>query len=230
MTRPADPLGTGRDGRARPGPAELGQPLAAAAARRDQLRVGHDGDLGDPASAARHERADRRRLGALALRVGGVLDVARRRAGRRPRRAARRRPGISSTARRRDPSRCGRGRRGARSPRPPRAASPRSPPRPSRSPAMPRTSRSSATFACSAARSESGGATASSSTQCPRPVDVVEVDAHVAPQQQAAPLDDLDRDAERRVERGGRRLRIGDVGEVVGGQPRLAARRRAGSR
>jgi hypothetical protein len=57
---------------------ELAQPLPAAAARGDQRRVRVDGDLGDPLRTARDERADRAGLGALALRVGGVLDVGAR--------------------------------------------------------------------------------------------------------------------------------------------------------
>ena len=58
---------------------ELAQALAAAAARRALLlaRRRHD-DLDHAAAAARHHRPERRRLGALALRVGGVLDVGAR--------------------------------------------------------------------------------------------------------------------------------------------------------
>ena len=40
-----------------------------------RLAVGDHGDLGDALAARGDERADRGRLGALALRVGGVLDV-----------------------------------------------------------------------------------------------------------------------------------------------------------
>ena len=55
---------------------ELAQPLAAAAARHaGVLAVGDHRGLGDPRAARPRQRADRRRLGALALRVGGVLDV-----------------------------------------------------------------------------------------------------------------------------------------------------------
>ena len=56
---------------------ELGQPLPAAAARRAQVRpaADHDG-LDDLPVAGRHHGADGARLGALALREGGVLDVA----------------------------------------------------------------------------------------------------------------------------------------------------------
>ena len=57
------------------GPGELGQALAAAAARGDELGVGHHGDLLDPPRARGDERADRARLRALALRVARVLDV-----------------------------------------------------------------------------------------------------------------------------------------------------------
>ena len=55
---------------------ELAQPLAAAAAgHADLVAVADHRGLGDPRAPRGHERADRRRLGALALRVGGVLDV-----------------------------------------------------------------------------------------------------------------------------------------------------------
>ena len=122
----ADPLRAGEVDR-RVGLAELAQALAAAAAGRDELGVGHDDDLRDPAAAARDERADRRRLGALALGVGGVLDV----------RAGVQAAGLvaqgdadarsPSTARRHGPSRRARGRRAGRSRRPARGASRRSP-------------------------------------------------------------------------------------------------------
>ena len=84
---------------------ELAQPLAAAAARRAQLAAGRgDDDLGDPPAAAGHERADRRRLRALALRVGGVLDVRAGVAAAVVGAHARRRRGSRSTARRRAPA------------------------------------------------------------------------------------------------------------------------------
>ena len=56
------------------------------------ISLGHHGHGGDLALAGRDQRADRGRLRALALRVGGVLDVGAGvdRAGRRP--AARRPP------------------------------------------------------------------------------------------------------------------------------------------
>jgi hypothetical protein len=65
---------------------ELGEALAAAAAGRADLDLlGDDRGGGDLVLAGGHERADRRRLGALALGVGGVLDV---------------RPGVDRPARR----------------------------------------------------------------------------------------------------------------------------------
>ena len=61
-------LGAGHD--------ELAQPLAAAAAgHAEVLAVGDHRDLGDLLAARGDQRADRGRLRALALRVGGVLDV-----------------------------------------------------------------------------------------------------------------------------------------------------------
>jgi hypothetical protein len=58
-------------------PAELGEALAATAAGAAQaLPPGHHRHLGDSRLAGRHHGPDRRRLGALALRKGGVLDVA----------------------------------------------------------------------------------------------------------------------------------------------------------
>ena len=89
VTSCAGPARGRRGGSARRRAGELAQALAAAAARRAQLAAGRGDDhLGDPAAAAGDERADRRRLGALALRVGGVLDVRARVARGRPRRAA----------------------------------------------------------------------------------------------------------------------------------------------
>ena len=63
----------------RVGRGELAQPLAAAAARRALLlaRRGDD-DLHDPPAATGHHRAERGGLRALALGVGGVLDVGAR--------------------------------------------------------------------------------------------------------------------------------------------------------
>ena len=187
---------------------ELAQPLAAAAARRAQLArsARPPTTSATRAAAARHHRAERRRLGALALGVGGVLDVgagvaaavvgahggadgevastARRRGRRASRREVARQLGVaapaSSTSVGVDPS--------AHDALVADAAAP---------------SRSSATFARSRARSESGAATASSSTNEPSPVDLVEVDAHRLPQQQAAALLDHDVDAERLGQRGG---------------------------
>ena len=55
---------------------ELAQPLAAAAARdADRVRVGDHRRLEHARAPGRDEHADRRRLRALALRVGRVLDV-----------------------------------------------------------------------------------------------------------------------------------------------------------
>ena len=60
----------------RVGRGELLQALAAAAARRADVELlGHHGDGADLALAGGDHRADGRRLRALALRIGGVLDV-----------------------------------------------------------------------------------------------------------------------------------------------------------
>ena len=64
----------------RVGRGELLQALAAAAARRADVELlGHHGDGADRALAGGHHRPDGRCLRALALRVGGVLDVGARR-------------------------------------------------------------------------------------------------------------------------------------------------------
>ena len=56
---------------------ELAQPLAAAAARRDDLRAAPDHRaLQHAALAGGDQRGDRRGFGAKTLRVGGVLDIA----------------------------------------------------------------------------------------------------------------------------------------------------------
>ena len=85
---------------------------------------------------------------------------------------------------------------------------------------MPRTSRSSATLRVLGAQVGVRRRDRLELDPVAEPVDVVEVDAHVAPEQQAPPLDDLAGDAERRAQRGDRRLGVGDVGEVIGGQAR----------
>ena len=124
---PGRPRCTGVSGRG-----ELRQALAAAAARRADVQAfGDDRDLGDLRVAGRDHRADRRRLGALALRVGGVLDVRARRDAAVGRRAARRRPGSASRARGRGPSPRAAARRSSSAPsprrRPRREAGRRSP-------------------------------------------------------------------------------------------------------
>ena len=80
------------------GVGELLQALAAAAARRADVELlGDDGDGADLALAGGDHRADGRRLGALALRVGGVLDVGPDVDRPGAACAARRRPGTAST-------------------------------------------------------------------------------------------------------------------------------------
>ena len=62
---------------ARSGAAEFAQFLAAAAAGRHQpIARAHDRRFDDPPSAGQDHRGDRAGLGAGALRIGGVLDIA----------------------------------------------------------------------------------------------------------------------------------------------------------
>ena len=178
------------------------------------------------AAPARHHRAERRRLRALALRVGGVLDVRARvaaavvgahggadgevrvrRVGARRRLAGEREraPGRAS------PARSGVGVGAGCS-----ASSP-----------IPSAARSWATCARSRERSESGSATASSSRKRAEPLDLVEVDAHGLPQQQPPPLLDHDVDAERSP---ARRARRGSGDRHARGSSTRAPRRRPAAR
>ena len=88
--------------------AKFMQPLAAAAARRNQCRSLADNQHFDNAAFAAYDhRGDVRSLGAAPLWEGGVLDIASRIERTAFRRAPRRRPGSGNRARRRAPSRRG---------------------------------------------------------------------------------------------------------------------------
>ena len=208
------------------GARELREPLPAAAAGRAELHVlGGHGHLGDLGLAGGDERADRRGLGALALRIGRVLDVradvdapvrrAQRGADREAASRARRR--CASPRRRRASGSSGASacappaRSGARAS--PRAAGPSSSSRPGSRPRSRAPRGAARRLSCSPAQVRAGLRHRLELDVAPQPLDLVEVDADALPEQQPSPLRDRRRASRRR-----RRA------------PRAAARRRRRAR
>ncbi len=199
--------------------AELAQALAAAAARRDELGVRHHDGLGDPVAAAGDERPDGRRLRALALGIGGVLDVRAGvqtaglvaqgdadgevrigHVGARHRAAGEREEAVGRGALREQHRRVA-----------------------LRDDAVVGDAEDLAQLGDArvlGGEVRLGGRDRLQLHPAAEAVDIVEVDAHVAPEQQPAALDDLDGDAERRAQRRERGLGVRDVGQVVGGEAR----------
>ena len=213
-------------------PSELGQPLPAASARGADARPARadHGHRGDRRLAGGDQRAERRGLGALPLRVGGVLDVRAgvdRAAGRahggadlelRVRRVgvAHRRVGGAQQASAGRPS-----------------AGPRSRPDTSASSSIRRAARAAAPP--SRARSSRSTRVRQDRLELQersQPLDLVEVDPDALPQQQLPPLrhHDRSRPARRRAPRPSRSAsadrrqhvralaRLGRVGPAVGDQ------------